>query len=152
MIRDIIVHHRHLKENYFNIRNHSFFVQKDGMHMAKEITIKLDDNLFSKIKQHKKPENELVESAIKKFFSKSNKEEKLITTLKKELENTQREKKILENENKSLEIDNVCLQQQSRNLQGKIDDLMELYPSAMALLGKTPVTTQIKKNSWKIRE
>jgi len=120
--------------------------------MVKEITIKLDDNLFSKIKQHKKSENELVESAIKKFLSKSTKEGKLVTKLKKDIENTEREKKILENENKSLEIDNVCLQQQSRNLQGKIDDLMELYPSAMALLGKTPVTTQIKKNSWKMRE
>ena len=120
--------------------------------MAKEITIKLDDNLFSKIKEHKKSENEIVEQAIKKYFSKIKREEKLLTTLKSNLENIEIEKKLLENKNKTLEIDNVCLQQQNRNLQERIDDLMDLYPSAMALLGRTSVTTKIENNEWKTSE
>ena len=122
------------------------------MDTAKEITIELDDNLFSKIKEHKKSENEIVEQAIKKYFSKIKREEKLLTTLKRNLENIEIEKKLLENKNKTLEIDNVCLQQQNRNLQERIDDLMDLYPSAMALLGRTPVTTKIENNEWKTRE
>ena len=76
----------------------------------------------------------------------------MLTTLKRNLENIEIEKKLLENKNKTLEIDNVCLQQQNRNLQERIDDLMDLYPSAMALLGRTPVTTKIENNEWKTRE
>ncbi|MBN2603012.1 MAG: hypothetical protein JXA91_02635 [Candidatus Thermoplasmatota archaeon] len=120
--------------------------------MVKEITIKLNDDLFSKIEHHKMKQDELITRSMEKFLSKTDKEDKSVTKLKKNLERIEIEKKELENKNKSLEIDNVCLQQQNRNLQGRIDDLVDLYPSAMALLGRPPVTTKIQKNKWNTRE
>jgi hypothetical protein len=120
--------------------------------MPKEITFKLDDILFSKIKQHKINQDELINNTMEKLLLKSGKEEKLVIKLKKNLEKIELEKKELENQNKSLEIDNVCLLQHNRDLQERIDDLMDLYPSAMALLGRTPVTTKIEKNKWSTKE
>ena len=120
--------------------------------MVKEITIRLDDDLFSKIENHKMKQDELINRAMEKFLLKSNKEDKSVTKLKKNIEQIEIEKKELENKNKSLEIDNVCLQQQNRNLQGRIDDLVDLYPSAMALLGKPHVTTKLQKNEWETGE
>jgi hypothetical protein len=122
------------------------------MQMVREITIKLDDNLFSKIEEHKMKQDELINYVMKKFLSNDKSEDKSVTKLRKNLEKIEIEKRELENKNKSLEIDNICLQQQNRNLEERIDDLMDLYPSAVALLGRTPVTTKIGKNMWNIRE
>jgi len=108
--------------------------------MNKVISTRINDKLFIKLNNHEMKNEDIVTKALHQFFENKERVE-IITTLK---ENVQ----TLEKHKESLEIDKICLMQKSKNLQTKIDDLAQMYPSAVVLLGKTPESRQIRKNKW----
>lgn len=113
--------------------------------MSKALSVKINDNLFTKLDNHGMKKKDIITKALHQFFEnkEQDKEQKyeIVTTLK---ENVQ----TLEKQKESLEIDNVGLMQENKNLQTRIDDLAQMYPSAVALLGKTSESRQIRKNKW----
>jgi len=109
--------------------------------MSKELSIKLDDKFLKKLDKHGLKDKKIINEALNQFLKNKEQDDETVTTLK---ENVQ----TLEKQNESLEIDNICLMQENKKLQGRINDLVQMYPSAVALLGKTTETRQIKKNRW----
>lgn len=108
------------------------------MHMSKELSIKIDNKLFKKLDKHGIDKKDVITKALNQFFENKEPAEEqdneIVTTLEKK--------------NESLEIDNICLLQENKKMQTRIDDLVQMYPSAVALLGKASETRQIKKNRW----
>ena len=108
------------------------------MHMSKELSIKIDNKLFKKLDNHGMDKKDIITKALNQFFENKEPDEEqdneIVTTLEKK--------------NESLEIDNICLLQENKKIQTRIDDLVQMYPSAVALLGKASETRQIKKNRW----
>lgn len=107
--------------------------------MSKELSIKIDNKLFKKLDNHGiVDKKDIITKALNQFFENKEPDEEqdneIVTTLEKK--------------NESLEIDNICLLQENKKLQTRIDDLAQMYPSAVALLGKASETRQIKKNRW----
>ena len=117
--------------------------------MNKELTIKINDKLFKKLNSHELNETDVVAKALHQFFEdkeQSNKQDdKIVTTLKKNIQ-------ILKKEKKTLEIEKVCLANENKSLQTRIDDLAQLYPSAVALLGKADESRMVRKNRWLFRK
>ena len=109
--------------------------------MSKEFSVKINDKLYKNLLNNKLKNDEIINKALNQFFKNKEQNNEIVTTLK---ENVQ----ILDKQNKSLEIDKICLLQENKNLNTRIDDLAQLYPSAIALLGKTSVSRQIRKNKW----
>ena len=112
-----------------------------GYRMSKELSVKINDELFKKLDNHEMKKRDVITKALHQFFENKEQNNETVTTLK---ENVQ----TLEKHKESLEIDKICLMQKSKNLQTKIDDLAQMYPSAVVLLGKTPESRQIRKNKW----
>lgn len=117
--------------------------------MSKDLTIKIDNKLFNKLKNHGMKDNAVVTKALHQFFEDTEKNDepdnKIVTTLKKNM-------KTLKKEKKNLEIEKVCLMNENKNLQTRIDDLVQIYPSAVALLGKASESKMIRKNRWFFRK
>lgn len=115
------------------------------MHMSKERSIKIDNKLFKKLDNHGMDKKDIITKALNQFFENKEPDEEqdneIVTTLNGNVQT-------LEKKNESLEIDNICLFQENKKLQTRIDDLAQMYPSAVALLGKASETRQIKKNRW----
>lgn len=109
--------------------------------MNKVISTRINDKLFIKLNNHEMKNEDIVTKALHQFFENKEQNNEIITTLK---ENVQ----TLEKHKESLEIDKICLMQKSKNLQTKIDDLAQMYPSAVVLLGKTSESRQIRRNKW----
>lgn len=109
--------------------------------MSKEHTIKLDDKLLKKLDKHGLKNKEIINEALNQFLENKEQNDETVTSLQENVQS-------LEKNNESLEIDNICLIQENKKLKGRIDDLVQMYPSAVALLGKTTETRQIKKNRW----
>jgi hypothetical protein len=112
-----------------------------GYTMSEKVTIKVDNGPFFKLNNNEFEENDTNNERPNKNIENEEQNDELITTLKENVE-------ILEKQNKLLEIDKTCLMQENRNLQTKIDDLVKMYPSAVALLGKTSDFEKIRKNKW----
>ncbi|KYK25104.1 hypothetical protein AYK24_05205 [Thermoplasmatales archaeon SG8-52-4] len=106
--------------------------------MSEKVIIRVDDESFFKL-NNKLEEDESINEEVKESVEIKEQDTELISTLKENV-------LILEKQNKSLEIDNICLMQENKNLQTKIDDLVKMYPSAVALLGKTSEFDTIRKN------
>ena len=109
--------------------------------MSKKILVKINDKLYKNLDNNKLKSNDIITKALYQFFKNKEQNNEIVTTLK---ENVQ----TLEKQNKFLEIDKTCLMQENKNLKTRIDDLAQLYPSAIALLGKTSESRQIRKNKW----
>jgi len=116
--------------------------------MSKELTIKIDNKLLKKLNNHELKED-VVTKALHQFFEDKEQSEeqddKIVTTLKKNI-------KTLKKAKKTLEIEKVCLMNENKNLQTRIDDLAQLYPSAVALLGKADESRMVRKNRWLFRK
>ena len=109
--------------------------------MSKEFSIKISDKFYKNLENNKPKSNDIITKALYQFFKNKEQNNEIVTTLK---ENVQ----TLEKQNKSLKIDKICLMQENKNLKTRIDDLAQLYPSAIALLGKASESRQIRKNKW----
>ena len=107
--------------------------------IREKVTIKVDDWNFFRVNNNKFEDNETIMEEPTETVEREEQDNELIYTLK---ENVQ----MLEKQNKSLEIDKICLLQENKNLLTRIDDLAKMYPSAVALLGKTSEFDKIRKN------
>ena len=105
--------------------------------MGKKITIKIDDNLLEKVDNSQKINQEFINTALNNYLEQVESID-TVSTLKNDIESLQNENTLLEQERETLEINNICLKQNNYELQSRIDDLVEKYPSASILMGKTP--------------
>lgn len=112
-----------------------------GCRMSKEFSVKINNKLYKNLHDNKLKRNEMINKALFQFFENKEEKNEIVTTLKGNVET-------LEKQNKSLEIDKICLMQENKKLKTRIDDLAQLYPSAIALLGKSSESRQIRKNKW----
>ena len=64
--------------------------------------------------------------------------DELISSLQENIKKLQQDKQSLNQQKESLEIDTICLKQKNFELESRIDQLVDTYPSASILLGKTP--------------
>ena len=125
---------------FLGVKEYSF-TKEMGYRMSKEFPVKINDKLYKNLHNNKLKRNEIITKALYQFFENKEQNNEFLTTLK---ENVQ----ILEKQSKSLEIDKICLMQENKNLKTRIDDLAQLYPSAIALLGNSSESRQIRKNKW----
>ena len=115
------------------------------MPMSKLLSIRIYDKLYTKLDNQEMKNEDIVTEAIHQFFENKEQNEEqnneIVTILKENV-------KTLEKQKKSLEIENVCFKQENKDLKTRIDDVAQLFPSAVALLGKTSESRKIKKNKW----
>ena len=109
--------------------------------MSEKVTIKVDNGPFFKLNNNEFEDNDANNEGLNKNIESEEQNNEIITTLKQNVN-------MLKKQNNSLEIDKICLMQENKNLQTKIDDLVKMYPSAVALLGKTSEFEKIRKNKW----
>jgi hypothetical protein len=109
----------------------------DGISMGKKITIKIDDNLLEKVDKSQKINQKFINTALNNYLEQVESID-TVSTLKNDIESLQNENTLLEKERETLEINNICLKQNNYELRSRIDDLVEKYPSASILMGKTP--------------
>lgn len=109
--------------------------------MSKITRITLDDDIFSKLNIQEKNNEDIFTQSLPQFFENEEKDGEIVTTLKQEI-------KSLEKQIESLKIDNACVKNENMELKRKIDDVAEMFPSTVTMLGKTPETKQIKRNRW----
>lgn len=109
--------------------------------MSKELSVKIDDKLFRKLDNNELKRKDIVTKALHQFLKNEKQDNEIVTTLKADLQK-------LEKQNESLEIDYACLMRENKKLQTRIDDLAQMYPSAVALLGKTSESRLIRRNRW----
>jgi FtsZ-binding cell division protein ZapB len=105
--------------------------------MGKKITIKIDDKLLDKIDKSQNINQEFINTALNNYCEQVESID-TVSTLKRDITSLQNENSLLEKERETLEINNICLKQNNYELQSRIDDLVEKYPSASILMGKTP--------------
>jgi cupin superfamily acireductone dioxygenase involved in methionine salvage len=110
-----------------------------GCKMSKELSVKINEELFKKLDNHELNSKGIIDKALHQFFENENQDDEIVTTLK---ENVQE----LEKQRELMEIDYVCLVGENKKLQTRIDDLARLYPSAVTLLGKTPTLRLFRRN------
>ena len=113
--------------------------------MSKELSIKVNDKLLKKLDNHELESKELINKALHQFFENEKQDNEIVTTLIENVED-------LEKKRESLEIDNACLMQENKKLQTRIDDLAEMFPSAVTILGKTSDSRQLRRNKWSFKK
>ena len=126
-------------------------INKMGCTMSKKVTFTLDKDIVEKLPENMMIDDAVLNQAINHYLlseeeTKSSETTMAIETKMKLLEE---EKTRIEQEKQAIEIDNECLKQQKKQLQSRIDDLAELYPSASVLLGKKPTIDKPKKSLLK---
>ena len=112
-----------------------------GCKMSKELSVKIDGKLFKKLDNHELKSKDVITKALHQFFENEEQDNEIVTTLKENLQE-------LEKQNESLEIDYACLMRENKKLQTRIDDLAQMYPSAVTLLGKTSESRLLRRNKW----
>jgi hypothetical protein len=111
-----------------------------GYAMSEKVTIQKDDIPFFKVNNTEIENFDNITKVSNNIRSEEDNSQ-LITTLKKNVQ-------ILKEQNEILEIERICLMNENKHLQTRIDDLAKMYPSAVAVLGKTSEFNKIKKNRW----
>lgn len=109
--------------------------------MSKITRVTVDDDIFSKLDIPERKKDGIFAESLPQFFENEEQNDEIVTTLKEEI-------RTLEKQIKSLEIDNACIRHENTDLNQKIDELAEMFPSAVTILGKTLESKQIKKNKW----
>ncbi len=112
-----------------------------GCRMSKEFSVKIDDKLFKKLDNHELKSKDIINKAVHQFFENETQDNEIVTTLKGNLQG-------LEKQNESLEIDYASLMRENKKLQTRIDDLAQMCPSAVVLLGKTSESRLLRRNRW----
>ena len=109
--------------------------------MSKITRVTLDEDIVTKLTSQRINQEDVFTETIPKFFENEEKDDDIVTTLKDDI-------RFLLEQIESLEIDNACVKNENMELKKKIDDLAEMFPSAVTILGKTPQSNKIKKNKW----
>jgi hypothetical protein len=119
--------------------------------MNKKVTFTLDEKVVKQLPEDMKIDETVLNQAINHYLQSEQhlsevSDEMIVETKMKVLES---EKTRMQQEKQALEIDNECLKQQMKQLESRIDDLAELYPSASVLLGKKPSIEKRRKPLFK---
>ena len=109
--------------------------------MSKITRVTVDEDIVTKLNNQNINQEDVFTEALPKFFENEEKDDDIVTTLKDDI-------RFLLKKIESLEIDNACVKNENMELKKKIDDLAEMFPSAVTVLGKTPESKQIKRNRW----
>jgi len=109
--------------------------------MSKITRVTLDEDIVEKLNNQNINQEDAFSENLPKFFENEEKDDDIVTTLKDDI-------RFLLKHIESLEIDNACIKNENTELKKKIDDLAEMFPSAVTVLGKTLESEQIKKNRW----
>jgi hypothetical protein len=109
--------------------------------MSKITRITLDEDIVTKLTNQGVNQEDAFTETLPKFFEKEEKDDEIVTTLKDDI-------RFLLDKIESLEIDNACAKNENMELKKKIDDLAEMFPSAVTVLGKTLESDQNKRNRW----
>jgi len=105
--------------------------------MSKITRITVDEDIVTKLNNQRVQQQDIFTEVLPKFFEK----DEIVTTLKEDINK-------LEQQIESLKIDNACVKNENMELKKKIDDLADMFPSAVTILGKTPESNKIKKSRW----
>ncbi len=109
--------------------------------MSKIASVTVDDEIFTKLDNQEIKQEDIFAKSIQQLFENEKQNNEIVTTLQEDI-------KMLEKQIESLEIDNACVKQENKELNKKIDDLAEMFPSAVTILGKTPESNEMKRNRW----
>lgn len=111
------------------------------MYMSKITRVTVDDNLSTLLSNLETKKEDVFTQSLTQFDEVDEPNDEFVTMLKEGISS-------LKNQIESLEIENACVKQENRELNKKIDDLAEMFPSAVTILGKTPESNQVKRNRW----
>ena len=109
--------------------------------MSKITRVTVDDKLSTMLNNLEVNKEDVFTQSLPKFVEVEEQNNQLVTTLRDNI-------RTLERQIESLEIDNACVKNENMELKKKIDDLAEMFPSAVTILGKTSDLKQIKRNRW----
>jgi hypothetical protein len=109
--------------------------------MSKITRVTVDEDIVTKLTNQSINQEDVFTETLPKFFENEEKDDDIVTTLKDDI-------RFLLKKIESLEIDNTCVKNENMELKKKIDDLAEMFPSAVTILGKTPESNKIKKSRW----
>jgi len=109
--------------------------------MSKITRVTVDEDIVTKLNNQNINQEDIFTEALPQFFEDEKTNDEHVTTLWENI-------KTLEKQIESLEIDNACIKNENMELKKKIDELAEMFPSAVTILGKTPESSQIKRNKW----
>lgn len=112
-----------------------------GCGMSKELSVKINDKLIDKLDNHELHINHVVNIALHQFFENTNPDIENKSPLKENLYELERQRELLE-------IDYACLKQENKKLKTRIDDLAQMYPAAITILGKTSESRRLRRNKW----
>jgi hypothetical protein len=112
-----------------------------GYKMSKELSVMIHDNLVDILANHELHINHVVNIALHKFFENTKQEIDNASNLINDFVELQRQQQLLE-------IDYSCLKQENKKLKMRIDDLAQLYPSAVTILGKKPESQKLRRKKW----
>ena len=111
------------------------------MYMSKITRVTVDDELSAMLSKLETKNEDFFTQSLPQSVEVEEQNDENVTTLSEDIIS-------LKSQIESLEIENACVKQENRELNKKIDDLAEMFPSAVTILGKTPETKQIKRNRW----
>ena len=109
--------------------------------MSKITRVTIDEDIVTKLNNQRINQEDIFSETLPQFFENEETDDELVTTLRENI-------RTLERQIESLEIDNACVKNENIELKKKIDDLAEMFPSAVTVLGKTLESEQTKKNRW----
>jgi hypothetical protein len=130
---------------FFNQMRLHIYKYPDGMQMSKVLSVRIDETLFHKINTRGIPKKDIVTKALQNYLEPKRHEKKQVSALKEHINQLVQQTQELQWQKNDLEIDTVCLKQENRHLQSRINDLAELFPSASPILGKIPNSLKFKK-------
>ncbi len=107
--------------------------------MSKKITVTLDADVIDMLSDETMIDDVTINQAIHHYLQAGKQIVTTPTSIETKMQLLENDKQKIEQEKRELEIEYACLKQQKHQLESRIVDLSELYPSASVLLGKKPV-------------
>lgn len=117
--------------------------------MSKKITFSLDEDIINDVDESLMIDDVVINQAIQQYLQAEKPNVDQTSEMETKMQGLEQDKQKIEQEKKDLEIEYACIKQQKNQLQSRIDDLSELYPSVNVLLGKKPVADYSRMRLFK---